>query len=98
MKKKDFLDGTAECHDRSRKMKNGQPSYALILRNLDRAITLLPDCHFSIRVNVVKIHPDGDFFIVTLIICPDSDCFPLMQGMCRGAKENHVKQDGSRCT
>ena len=51
----------------------------------------------SIRVNVVKIHPDGDFFIVTLIICPDSDCFPLMQGMCRGAKENHVKQDDYRC-
>lgn len=48
----------------------------------------------SIRVNVVKIHPDGDFFIVTLIFCPDSDCFPLMQGMCLGAKENHVKQDG----
>ena len=52
----------------------------------------------SIRVNVVKIHPDGDFFIVTLIFCPDSDCFPLMQGMCLGAKENHVKQDDSRCT
>lgn len=46
------LDGTAECHDRSRKMKNGQSSYALILGNLDRAIDLLPDCHFSIRVNV----------------------------------------------
>ena len=54
MKKKDFLDGTAECHDRSRKMKNGQPSYALILRNLDRAITLLPDCHFSIRVQLCQ--------------------------------------------
>ena len=51
----------------------------------------------SIRVNVVKIHPDGDFFIVTAIFCPDSGCFPLMQGMCRGAKENHVKQNDGRC-
>ena len=51
----------------------------------------------SIRVNVFKIHPDGVFFIVTAIFCLDSGCFPLMQGMCRDAKENHVKQDDYRC-
>lgn len=52
----------------------------------------------SIRVNVFKIHPDGVFFIVTAIFCPDSGCFPLMQGMCRDAKEYCVKQDDGRCT
>lgn len=46
------IDGLAEHHNKSRIMKNGQASFELILHNLDRAIDLLPNCRFSIRVNI----------------------------------------------
>lgn len=46
------IDGLEENHNKSRISKNGRPSYSLILSNLDRAIEMLPNCHFSVRVNI----------------------------------------------
>lgn len=50
------LDGRDEYHNRSRIAKNGKPTYAIILHNLDRALDILPECHFSIRVNVSALN------------------------------------------
>ena len=46
------IDGLEENHNRTRITKNGKSSYHIILNNLDKALEILPDCHFSVRVNI----------------------------------------------
>ena len=46
------IDGLEENHNRTRITKNGKSSYRIILSNLDKALEILPDCHFSVRVNI----------------------------------------------
>lgn len=40
------IDGLEENHNRTRITKNGKSSYRIILSNLDKALEILPDCHF----------------------------------------------------
>lgn len=46
------IDGLEDNHNKSRIAKNGKPLYHVILGNLDKAIEILPDCRFVIRVNI----------------------------------------------
>lgn len=46
------IDGLEENHNRTRITKSGKSSYHIILSNLDKALEILPDCHFSVRVNI----------------------------------------------
>lgn len=50
------LDGLEEHHNRSRIAKSGEATYTLILSNLDKAMEMLPECHFSIRVNISAVN------------------------------------------
>lgn len=46
------IDGTEETHNNSRISKNGKPSFATIVSNIDRGLELMPDTLFMIRVNI----------------------------------------------
>lgn len=46
------IDGLEANHNKSRISKNGKPSYSVILHNLSQALEFLPECYFSVRVNI----------------------------------------------
>lgn len=48
------IDGLPETHNKSRIAKNRQPTFEPIVSNIDKAAIALPDCRFTIRVNISK--------------------------------------------
>lgn len=58
------LDGIRQNHDKSRYLIiNKRGTFDTILKNLDRAMEMLPNCHISIRVNINKENK-ADFAIL----------------------------------
>lgn len=48
------IDGPKEIHDKTRILANGDGTFDTIIENLKIAIPKLPECLFSIRVNIDK--------------------------------------------
>lgn len=44
------LDGNQEAHDRHRKTKNGEPTYALVAENIKKYLTYRPDLHLRLTL------------------------------------------------
>lgn len=61
------LDGNRESHDKLRIKRNGEGTFRVIIENIKRIATDLPETHLSIRVNVGK-HNQQDFRAVYLYI------------------------------
>jgi uncharacterized protein len=57
-KKLDYLqitiDGNEETHNKTRILKNGKSSFGEIMKNIDMATDLMPNCRIGIRTNIGK--------------------------------------------
>ena len=53
------IDGDKEIHDKTRKLKNNESSYYTIVKNIDMACELMPDCKIMIRTNIGKNNVDS---------------------------------------
>lgn len=52
------IDGDKDTHNKTRVLKNGKSSFEQIIRNVDKAVELLPKCHIGIRTNIGKNNKD----------------------------------------
>jgi len=59
------LDAPAEYHDKSRILKNGDPTFKVILENIQNAVSR--GIHILVRVNVTKTNKDNSFEIYELL-------------------------------
>ncbi len=50
------IDGLPEKHNKSRRHKSGQPTYEVIVRNIETIFRIMPNCHVIVRIN---IHEDN---------------------------------------
>lgn len=48
------IDGLAETHNQLRRAKNGQPTFDVIVNNMEAAARAMPKCRIQVRVNVSK--------------------------------------------
>ncbi len=48
------IDGDRDTHNKTRVLKNGKSSFEQIIRNIDKAVELMPDCRIGIRTNIGK--------------------------------------------
>lgn len=46
------VDGLRDNHNKSRIHKNGQPTYDVILNNIENVFRFIPNCHVIVRMNV----------------------------------------------
>lgn len=52
------IDGLPISHNKSRIHKSGNPTFDVIIKNILRVFSIIPDCHVIIRVNIHKDNKD----------------------------------------
>lgn len=52
------IDGDKDTHNKTRVLKNGKSSFEQIIKNVDKAVELMPECHIGIRTNIGKNNKD----------------------------------------
>lgn len=52
------IDGNKETHNRTRRLKNGESSFEKIIKNIDMATELMPNCCIGVRTNIGKDNRD----------------------------------------
>lgn len=48
------IDGDKDTHNTTRVLKNGKSSFEQIMKNVDKATQIMPECHIGIRTNIGK--------------------------------------------
>lgn len=59
------LDAPEEYHNKSRILKNGEPTFSVILKNIQNAVS--KGIHVLVRVNVTQVNKDSSFEIYELL-------------------------------